>query len=127
MKMLLTTAFALFTLAAHSQNSVSNTKWKGQIQVPQTLDIVLEFRNDTLIASSAEGMELESMFFSQSKDTLKLRKLNGQSPCDYITEGLYRLEWADNGGKVILHMIKDDCDARAGSITSAAAYLRVKD
>lgn len=127
MKVLLTATLVQFlTLYAFAQTPISNTKWKGHIEIPQALDIVLEFKNDSLIATSAEGMELEVMFFSQAKDTLRLRKLNGQSPCDYTVEGIYHLEWADSGDKLLLHIINDDCIDRAKSITSGVGYFRVK-
>jgi len=127
MKVLLTAALVQFlSLNAFAQIPISNTKWKGHIEIPQALDIILEFKNDSLIATSAEGMELEVMFFSQVKDTLRLKKLNGQSPCDHTTEGYYRLEWAENGDKLLLHLVKDDCADRAKSITSTVAYFRIK-
>lgn len=117
---------AISVSAQTSTNTdLKNTKWQGRIEKPQSMDIILEFRKDSLVAT-ADGSELEVMFFSQSKDTLRLRKLNGQSPCDDTAEGLYRLEWANNGEKLMLHIIGDDCYARAVSITSAVAYLRVK-
>ena len=94
MKVLLTVALVQFlSLNTFAQTQISNTKWKGQMTSPQALDIILEFKNDSLIATSAEGMELEVMFFSQAKDTLKLRKLNGTSPCDLTTEGIYILKF----------------------------------
>lgn len=127
MKVLLTATLVQFlALYAFAQTPISNTKWKGHIESPQALDIILEFKNDSLIATSAEGMELEVMSFSQTKDTLKLRKLNGQSPCDYTTDGFYHLEWVENGDKLLLHLVKDDCTDRAKSITSAVAYFRIR-
>ena len=127
MKLLFIVALLQFiALYSFAQPSISKTKWKGHIEIPQALDIILEFKNDSLIATTAEGLELEIMFFSQAKDTLRLRKLNGQSPCDYTTEGIYRLETVEAGDKLLLHMIKDDCTDRARSITSTVAYFRVK-
>ena len=126
MKVLLTAALVQFlTLTTFAQTSISNTKWKGHLEEPQSLDIVLDFRNDSLIATSAAGMELGIMFFSQSKDTLKLRKLKDQGPCGYDVEGFYRIEWSGDGDKLVLHIIDDYCKARARSITSTV-YHRVK-
>ena len=126
-KIMLVGCSVILSMTTFSQHQIRNTKWKGHIEVPQSLDIVLDFRNDSLIATSAEGMELEIMFFSQSKDTLQLRKLNGQSPCDHVTEGFYLLVWVATGDKLVLQMIKDDCKARSSSITSGVGYFRVKD
>jgi len=127
MKILLTAALVQFlTLYALAQTPISNTKWKGHIENPQPLDVVIEFKNDSLIVTSAEGLELEVMSFSQSKDTLKLRKLNGQSPCDFTTEGIYILNFTNSGDTVIFYPITDHCKARATSI-SPVVYSRVKD
>ena len=127
MKVLLTVALVQFlSLNTFAQTQISNTKWKGQMTSPQALDIILEFKNDSLIATSAEGMELEVMFFSQAKDTLKLRKLNGTSPCDLTTEGIYILKFTNSGDTVIFYPITDHCKARATSM-SPVAYSRVKD
>ena len=126
MKILIIVTLQFIAIDLFAQNSISNTKWKGHIENPQALDIVLEFKNDSLIATSAEGMELEVMFFSQTKDTLKLRKLNGQSPCDITTEGIYILNFTNSGDTVIFYPITDHCKARATSI-SPVVYSRVKD
>jgi hypothetical protein len=126
MKILLVVVLLLTGWNLFSQSSVSNTKWKGHIENPQPLDVVIEFKNDSLIVTSAEGLELEVMSFSQSKDTLKLRKLNGQSPCDFTTEGIYILNFTNSGDTVIFYPITDHCKARAMSI-SPVVYSRVKE
>jgi cell wall-associated protease len=126
MKALFIIVFSLVGVNLWSQTLLSNTKWKGRIENPQALDIIFEFRNDSLIVSSAEGIELEVMFFSQAKDTLKLRKLNGQSPCNYTTEGIYILNWTDSGEKLLLYPISDNCKARSVSMSAPVAYSRVK-
>lgn len=126
MKILLVVVLLLTGWNLFSQSSVSNTNWKGHIENPQPLDVVIEFKNDSLIVTSAEGVELEVMSFSQSKDTLKLRKLNGQSPCDFTTEGIYILNFTNSGDTVIFYPITDHCKARATSI-SPVVYSRVKD
>ena len=125
MKILFIIALNFIGVSLFAQNSISNTRWKGHMVNPQALDIILEFRNDSLIATSTEGMELEIMFFSQTKDSLKLRKLNGQSPCDYATEGFYILNFTNGGDTVIFYPITDHCKARATSI-SPVVYSRVK-
>jgi len=115
-----------FTFYASAQTSIKNTKWKGQIEVPQSLEIIFEFRNDTLIASTPDGTELEQMSFSQINDTLRLKKLSG-SPCDNVSEGSYRLEWLDSGYRFLFHSIRDDCTDRGRSIASSTmGFYRVK-
>lgn len=116
-----------FAPGLFAQHSVINSKWRGHIESPQSLDIIFDFRKDTVIVNSAEGAELEVMSYSQNKDTVRLRKLNGTSPCDYSAEGTYHIQWLDSGEKLVFHAIKDDCDDRAKAITSATAYFRVKD
>lgn len=127
MKILITTAALFITFHAFPQTSINNTKWKGLITSPQSLEIVLEFKADSLRVTSMEGTELEVMYFLLNKDTLTLKKLNGTSPCDNVTEGAYLLRWIENGDKFQMLTIKDDCRARSNSITSEFAYARVKD
>jgi len=109
-----------------SKPTLSNSSWKGHIEIPQAMDILLEFRNDTVIVTADGIGELETMFFSQNRDTVKFRKLNGTSPCNDVAIGRYLVEWQENGDKIILHNIADDCTERANAITSAVAYFRIK-
>ena len=124
MKIVFIIALIFFGQDLFAQNSISNTKWKGHIEVPQALDIILEFRYDSLFVTSAEGLELGVMFFSQTKDTLKIRKLSSQGPCNTTTEGIYILTIDD---KLVLYPISDNCKQRAVSISAPVAYFRVKD
>ena len=127
MKMLITALSLLMSFYSFTQTSISNTKWKGQITKPQSLEIVLEFKTDSLRVTSAEGAELEVMYFLLNRDTLTIKKLNGSSPCDNVTEGAYLLKWFNNGEKFQMNTIKDDCRARSNSITSGAGYLRAEE
>ena len=124
MKIVFIIALIFFGQDLFAQNSISNTKWKGHIVNPQALDIILEFRYDSLIVTSAEGLELGVMFFSQTKDTLKIRKLSSQGPCNNTTEGIYILTIDD---KLVLYPISDNCKQRAVSISAPVAYFHVKD
>jgi len=127
MKILNIVILQFIAMNLFAQNSISNTKWKGHIEIPQALDIIFEFKNDSLIVTSAEGRELGAMFFAQTKDTLKIRKISSQGPCNNTTEGIYILKWTDSDDKLLLYPISDNCKQRAVSISAPVAYSRVKD
>ncbi|HJS54576.1 MAG TPA: hypothetical protein VJ765_08540 [Chitinophagaceae bacterium] len=87
MKIIIIAALLQFaTVYSFGQSGVRPTlkdsKWKGHIEAPQSMDIILDFRNDTLVVTSTDMTELETMFFSQKGDTVNLRKLIGTSPCN---------------------------------------------
>ena len=90
------------------------------------MDIILDFKNDTVIVTSADMTELETMLFWQNGDTVKLKKFSGTCPCDDIATRSYHLEWPENGDKIIIHNMADACLERATAITCAPAYFRVK-
>ena len=125
-KILFIICMFIFPLILFSQKQVHQTRWKGQVLEPQAIDIVLNFRNDSLVATSADGRELGVMFFLQYGDTLMIRKLSEQGPCNNETEGVYRVELTENGDKLTLYIITDRCRDRARSITSTV-YSRMRD
>ena len=128
---LVTLAMFEIAFSVSAQTSINpdlrNTKWKGHIEIPQTLDIILEFRYDSLIVTSVEGLELGVMFFFQAKDTIRIRKLSGQGPCNNTTEGIYILKWTDSDDTLLFYPISDNCKQRSVSISAPVAYSRVKD
>ena len=131
MKILIITALVQFaTLCSFAQStgnpSLRNSKWKGHIESPESMDIIFDFKNDTVIVTSADMTELETMLFWQNGDTVKLKKISGTSPCDDIAIGSYHIEWQEKGDKIIIHNLADPCLERATAITSALAYFRVK-
>ena len=127
MKIILTTAaIVFFTLPAIVQIQISNSKWKGQTEVPRTADVDLEFTKDTFRIIGQAGRGLEVIFFSQHNDSLYIRKISGASPCPEGTEAWYRIEWLENSEKFLLHLINDSCTRRANGIKAIRINQRIR-
>ena len=63
------------------------------------------------------GGEVGTNFFTQRNDTLMTGKTSGSSPCPKQAQGIYRIEWLENGNKFRLHGISDECEVRIGVFT----------
>jgi hypothetical protein len=66
------------------------------------------------------------MIFSQHQDSLFLRKISGISPCADGSEGWYRIEWLESGGKFLLHDLTDDCRGRVNGFTGIKITERIR-
>lgn len=107
-KMTICCVFFLITYSLNAQ--VKNTSWRGFYNVPDPVDAILAFTNDTVSLSTADGDLLEIMTFRTSSDTLFLKKVTGQSPCDMENEGSYLMNFKEN--KLFLLPVSDNCDIR---------------
>lgn len=112
MKILISAVLVLVTIHSSGQKSLSNTTWKGIFLIPQAVDVMLDFKKDTLYITAGTSEEVGTIFFTQQKDTLMIKKISGPSPCTEQTQGKYRIEWFDNGDKFRLHGISDECEGR---------------
>ena len=127
MKIILTVAILFFFIPRIiGQNSISNTKWKGVFLIPHAVDVTLDFKKDTLYITTGTSEEVGSIFFTQQKDTLMIKKISGPSPCAEQAQGRYRIEWFENGNKFRLHGISDECDGRIGVFT-VNPFERIRD
>ena len=118
MRTLIIAAFTLFTINSPGQNLLSNTKWKGVFLIPHAVDVVLDFKKDTLYLEGEKGQQFGMLVFFNRSDTLIITKISGTSPCPEQSEGWYRIEWLEKGDKFLLHVIGDECEGRAGVYTT---------
>ena len=113
-----TTIVAVFIiLNLGAQNSLPNTRWKGTLLIPDAVDVLLTFKRDTLYITNESGAGIATIYFESRKDTLLIRKIAGPSPCPEQAQGLYRIEWLENGNKLRLHGVSDECEGRIGVFT----------
>lgn len=42
-----------------------------------------------------------------------IKKISGRGKCPETAEGWYRIEWVNNGDKVLFQLLNDECDGRA--------------
>ena len=98
--------------------TISNSNWKGTLLIPDAVDVKFTFKKDTLIITTETNQEVGTVFFSYRNDTLMIRKISGPSPCPEQSQGIYRIEWLENGNKFRLHGISDECEGRIGVFTT---------
>ena len=111
-KIFVTLIVTLLVFNADAQ--LSNTKWKGTLNINGGMDVSFNFSNDTLDVTSAEsGESLETMKYTITDSVLTLVKLYGQSQCD-TTAGKYKYAIADK--EMTISVISDDCADRSGAI-----------
>jgi len=118
MKYLLLIILASISTKLTAQTSISNTKWKATLLIPHAVDVNFIFKKDTLYMTTETSGEVGTNFFIQRNDTLMIRKISGSSPCPEQAQGLYRIEWLENGNKFRLHGISDECEGRIGVFTT---------
>jgi hypothetical protein len=119
-------AFLLFMclgIVVHAQ--IANTKWTGNLMVPDPAAVNLSFKADVFEVYLAEGNQLlETMTFKVSGDTLILRKTSGGSPCP--DGSTFTLKYAIQGEQLMLTLLADDCAERAASFTKEP-FTKVKE
>jgi hypothetical protein len=116
-----TILFALvFTLLVSIANAqLTDTKWKNFMNIPESIESFMHFKKDTvLLIVAADGTLVESMIYTLNKDTLRLTKISGMSPCGDNITGLYRIEMKDD--KLTITPISDDCAERANAFKPEA-------
>jgi len=126
MKYIVILSIAILISGKIFSQSIPDTKWKGILLMPNALDVTFNFKKDTLFITNETGQEVGTIFFTQQKDTLTIRKISGPSPCPEQTQGWYRIEWLENGNKFRLHGINDECEGRMGVFT-LNAFERIRE
>ena len=123
----LTIVFVIFlAVQSFAQNAISNSKWKSIFLIPHAVDVILDFKKDTLYLIIEPDQRLGTLTFSHRNDTLTITKISGTSPCPEQSTGLYRIEWLEKGEKFLLHGISDECEGRIGIFTTNP-YERIHD
>jgi hypothetical protein len=125
MKIVIISAFVLLNIHTIAQNSLSNTKWKGVFLIPHAVDVILNFKKDTLYLEDEKGELFGTLVFSHRSDTLMITKVSGSSPCPEQSKGSYRIEWLATGEKFLLHAISEECEGRAGVYT-VNPFVRIR-
>lgn len=106
-----TVTFVLLSTTINAQ--LTDTKWKNFMNIPDSYETIMHFKKDTAILTlAADGSIVETMIYSVSKDTLRLTKVSGLSPCS-DNAGLYRIQIRDD--KLTIAPISDDCNDRANA------------
>jgi hypothetical protein len=105
---ILTLLFSL-TLSANAQ--LNNTNWKGTIMAPSEVNVVLQFKKDTLnIVIAGTDDVIESMKYSVKDDVITINKIAGGSPCSNDVTATIKYDIKDT--TLVLVPLTDPCDER---------------
>lgn len=110
---LLIAGFSIASLFCYSQqttNLLANTQWKGVANIPTPAEVIFKFDTDDL-ELIYQGNVIEKMKYSfTDQGSLKLVKIEGNSPCDPKEEGLYKYQITDD--TLTFTIINDNCGER---------------
>jgi hypothetical protein len=104
------------SVTLHAQ--LKNTKWKGTIHSDNDIDVVFDYKSDTLeVTNIADSSNLETMTYTLKDSVLALQKVYGQSSCSLTGTGKYKFEIKDN--LLSITLISDDCDDRSSALNNS--------
>lgn len=116
---------AFLFVGGHAQAQIANTKWSGNLAVPEVVSVTLNFKADTFEVYMLENNELlESMSYKISGDTLLLKKASGGSPCPDGSE--FKLKFSIKAEQLLLTLLSDDCVERAAAWTNEP-FIKIKE
>ena len=96
---------------------LQDTKWRNTMYIPDAVVIIFDFKKDTVsIHIAANGSLVETMTYTVSKDTLRLTKVSGTSPCSGGVTGDYKIELKEE--KLYISPINDPCSDRSNAFIS---------
>ncbi len=102
-------------------NNLTNTKWEGIINAPDPVNAVFEFRNDSLMLSVNDQL-IETMSYKTNGDSLMMKKLFGNSPCD-DQEAVYIYQVTKD--VLVFTPVEDNCQERKSAFNEEG-YKKVK-
>jgi hypothetical protein len=106
--------FLVLISTGNAKAQYQNTSWKGIYKIPDPTEMILQFKQDTLLLNNfADGSTVEAMNYKMNGDTLILTKISGISPC-YDEKGIYKLSIKND--QLFMTLIEDNCDARAAAL-----------
>lgn len=115
-KALLIFLVSFASVIVHAQ--LKNTKWKGTIQAENKIDVVFDYRSDTLeVSNTADGSNIETMTYAAKDGVLTLQKIYGQSSCDGAGTGKYKFEIKND--LLYIKLISDSCNDRTSALNNS--------
>ncbi len=102
----------------------SNKKFKGTLKLETDVEVVFNFKTDTLnVYRALDSANLETMVFTANDTLLTLKKVEGQSSCDVNTLGKYK--YVLKGDDLTFILFADDCTDRS-SVLDNTKWTRMK-
>ena len=103
---------------------LKNTKWKGTVHSDNDIDVIFNYRSDTLeVTNIADSSNLETMTYTIKDTVLSLQKIYGQSNCSVTGMGKYKFEIKDD--LLYITLLSDDCDDRSSALNNSK-WIKIK-
>ena len=113
---------SLASITVHAQ--LKDTKWKGTVHSDNDIDVVFNYRSDTLdVLNAADSSNLETLAYAIKDTVLTMKKFYGQSNCNTTAEGKYKFEIKDD--VLYLTLISDACDDRSSALNNSK-WVKIK-
>jgi hypothetical protein len=107
----------IIVIAFSSKAQLSNTRWKGTLQLDNPLDAVFDFGKDTLNVFRVDDNSLmEAMVYTANDSIFTLQKITGQSDCGSSEIGRYR--YKRNGDALLVTLLEDVCNDRSSVLNN---------
>ncbi len=99
-------------LPAQAQQPLAGTTWVGIAAIPEPVEVVFQFKQDTVFMFVKESNELvETMHYTQKgNNQLTWQKISGGSPCDTQTPGTWA--YKINKDEIMFTVVDDPCPGR---------------
>lgn len=112
----------VFCFSQQNANPLANTQWKGVANIPAPAEVIFDFKTDS-VDLVYQGNVIEKMKYSfTDQGSLKLMKMEGNSPCDAKEEGLYKYQIADD---ILTFMIVNDVCMERQTAFDGNGYKKV--
>ncbi len=122
-KIILFTLLCFAFVFANAQ--LTNTKWKVTLAIPDSAEVIFDFRTDTVEALTvADSESLETMIYTVQDTILTFENISGRSECDDTVIGKYKFEMKDD--EMFLALIEDNCADRANALNNNAKWIKVQ-
>ena len=113
-KYFFTFCIVLAAMAAHGQ--FGKTTWKGTIKGDAAQAAILKFGKDSVALNNTAGGLIELMTYTYKAGILTLKKIKGQSDCDNVIAGKYKL--AFSGNTFTVTVVEDKCSDRSSALNN---------
>ncbi len=116
--------FGLFLITLSVNAQLAGTKWKGKVNIPNSTEVIFDFKKDVANVTTLTGMPVESCSYTIKADTITFKKVSGGSPCP--VNSVFTVQYAVKDDAMTINPLTDDCEGRKDSFTKEP-LLKVKE
>jgi len=97
--------------ATIAKAQLKDTKWEGELNVPDGTNVILDFKKDTVdMIIVDEGLVGETMTYSVKDSVITMKKTSGHSPCN--VDDVFKVKYLIMGDKLFISNLSDPCYER---------------